>query len=942
MVTFSTAPPLLDSTSISNLNAINKDDECDKAAFNEPFVHTLEESKRYNASQPSDSLNKRSSSLGMHFEECIKNDLPLVSFHSPRGHNKCLDLLNGANYTQKMPRNPTALQILLGGGFSEEKQSIQTNIDTGAYGSLTLVLNKNEVENMTNLKVPAIKAKVRVLNANNQLIKTLEIFEMAPEFDGRALSESNLLACYQQAKKFFNSSLRADAYKKDWPDQLFGQFASAKGIGRSASLSVISLYEGFLSSKNPSVWPTTKPDVATEVNNIIRHAQLQNKNFAHLPDLQEKLINTCYQLTCDKKLLVDQLSVSRQLHSKPKQAITDVKATAPVLQSDITKAHLNLTNSSLAEMVELDSTGAGLVSKTIPLKPTLDSQHTSPINVIDININKAIQTEIPGFSDALENMSPNDKYNLIQNIILGVYAGDCLGSASEGFSPTNNIRKPINYPHQQDQLTRHVTRLQALEHEKEWQIQQIKSNSQLTRHEKQEQIKGIESLTPAQAMCAFPLRSMNKHLEPSFHTTDDTQQFALGLDQLLDAEDSAVNGNSLSHRYAQPFFVKQVNGNNINVHSRIVDHAGSIKTLMENEANYEWFERTLRSKADPACLNRDTAGNGALMRISYVIIGAILDPKKSVQSLFEEVLVSGQVTHPSSFAHATNIAFIKLLGDCVVLRNKPHLLEQKKKERFFLNSMHDVMQEVESKERTYGLHAGKSFCDSKQAEKLKKQPYQSYQQFEEYRKSDSATLWATPRLPHEFLKANQPSFLDVEKKAKNAIYASSVDKALEDTKDWGSLSADKTEDVKKVADLISRWNSNSYLGATLPAVVFLLEKFAYDDPANTLKMTALVTQDNDTCAAIVGAVLGALHQNAFTIDNQGDVIVNPKASTAEILFTGDQKPDTALDGVHLGDLNRGHSLKPWPRKENGELEHHVEGRFGLFDLFKKIDEKLMV
>lgn len=61
----------------------------------------------------------------------------------------------------------------------------------------------------------------------------------------------------------------------------------------------------------------------------------------------------------------------------------------------------------------------------------------------------------------------------------------------------------------------------------------------------------------------------------------------------------------------------------------------------------------------------------------------------------------------------------------------------------------------------------------------------------------------------------------------------------------------------------NRWYSGAFVLETVPTILFLLERYR-DDPEEALVRAVMDTWDNDTVAAIVGAVLGALHgEDAF-------------------------------------------------------------------------------
>jgi ADP-ribosylglycohydrolase len=68
------------------------------------------------------------------------------------------------------------------------------------------------------------------------------------------------------------------------------------------------------------------------------------------------------------------------------------------------------------------------------------------------------------------------------------------------------------------------------------------------------------------------------------------------------------------------------------------------------------------------------------------------------------------------------------------------------------------------------------------------------------------------------------------------------------------------EDVSTL-DALSRWYSGAFLLETIPAVIFLLARYGHD-PEEAIVRAVNDTKDNDTIAAIVGAVVGALHGRA--------------------------------------------------------------------------------
>lgn len=280
------------------------------------FVHVLERGKRCNSSQPLGATPAcEASLLGEHFDQCINHDLPLFSFHSPLGHKKCLDLINGTNLAKSDPRCPTALQILLGSGFSESNNQKKMIINTESKGRLLLVLNKGDVQEVRDGMVPCIQATVRVFDQMGNELKPVEIFEMAPGFDGHALTSDNLSKCYVMAKSFFNHSQSASMIKSDPTaiDQLFGQFASARGSLRSASLLVMSQFESYLQSVDPKFWPCNSLAVELKIHEFIAAGRSQNVNFLPGARQQQELVSACFDLLNTKKEMAEQFA----LHGQP-------------------------------------------------------------------------------------------------------------------------------------------------------------------------------------------------------------------------------------------------------------------------------------------------------------------------------------------------------------------------------------------------------------------------------------------------------------------------------------------------------------------------------------------------------------------------------------------------------------------------------------------------
>lgn len=220
------------------------------------------------------------------------------------------------------------------------------------------------------------------------------------------------------------------------------------------------------------------------------------------------------------------------------------------------------------------------------------------------------------------------------------------------------------------------------------------------------------------------------------------------------------------------------------------------------------------------------AGNGGLMRIGYDLL-PLLASGASMHDLVEQALISNQVTHPSSFSAVASVGQVVLMAKCIDLRIKAEEKGQPLEvpPNFFIDTFHQVAKALEHPDQKFGLLSG-------------------YSLIPENCENFTPDQWRGKRLPSEFLKASKTST--------NAVKSGSVERALFDSKNMENSS-------KEIDSVLQRWSSNSYLGATFPSVVFLLEKFGREDPAHAVNMAALVTKDSDTCATIIAQVMGALH-----------------------------------------------------------------------------------
>lgn len=313
--------------------------------------------------------------------------------------------------------------------------------------------------------------------------------------------------------------------------------------------------------------------------------------------------------------------------------------------------------------------------------------------------------------------------------------------------------------------------------------------------------------------------------------TDDTQQGVLSAMAKMEwiskgVEDQNKLAEGILESFRTPTFpVQNVTGVSESTRFDIRGGAKTIRMCQSDERKgRKWHEVAIEDLDTRA--RADGAGNGGLMRIGYDLL-PLLVSGASMQDLVEQALISNQVTHPSSFSAVASVGQVVLMAKCIDLRIKA----EKRGEplivppNFFIDTFHEVAEALEHPAQKFGLLPDYSLIPEK------------------YRKF-TPNQWRSERLPSEFLKGSDAST--------EAVKASSVEQALKE-------SPKTKKSSEHIDSVLKRWSSNSYLGATFPSIVFLLEKFGREDPAHAVNMAALVTKDSDTCATIIAQVMGALH-----------------------------------------------------------------------------------
>lgn len=288
-----------------------------------PSFSEIEHNKRYNAHHPNSAANvELSTTLWPHLQNCIEHDLPLISFHSPRGFKKCCQLLFDPSNNPGEPQKPSALQLLLQ-HCDKTATPRQLSIPT-PNGQVVLTL-KDILISDNEGKMPTIEAQIEVKGPGNTSPRTLNILEMAPNYDGKALNHQDLTTCFNIAKTFQEKTKGPD---KQAP--LLGQFSSANGIGRSASLLIMSQFEEFLNEPNSPLnkIPTTNEEVRIKVGELINKIRQhpESKKFVHSKKQEDEIVKACINILDSKNTTTAQQAIADHSQTKNPETPSQIKA----------------------------------------------------------------------------------------------------------------------------------------------------------------------------------------------------------------------------------------------------------------------------------------------------------------------------------------------------------------------------------------------------------------------------------------------------------------------------------------------------------------------------------------------------------------------------------------------------------------------------------------
>ncbi|MCR2746135.1 ADP-ribosylglycohydrolase family protein [Limnobacter parvus] len=652
---------------------------------------------------------------------------------------------------------------------------------------------------------------LEVLDAGNWVESEVHFQEFCPDYDGTSLSAQTLLTLLDRIphKHAFSEA---------------PHFYSANGIGRSASLAVLCAFRKSCAAQGGF----NENQLQTIVQELVNQGRQQrNSEFVNTPQQYQELLSACATLN---KNISSSTSTAK---STPQQSAASAQATgaaapgvAPAGPQRYTLAHISQIIKNLTEKTP-DRLQPKQPQTGTPAQPA-NQQKSTAEEIAIANRNKLPYMPIraQGIVDIANEptkfpfpqLSVDQAKKYAGDVIRAGFYGDALGAGLE--SKTLSTKETYLLPT--------FSRLDNF-----W--------------------AGISN-TWKENILRNKLHHVGKH-----NATDDTQQ---GVLSMFEKMKWMLNPNKQLEALPKKI---------MDSFTRPKLPTSSFYDPPEKKAEFiiEGGARTLRMCQDPRrrdwnwedrCMvelktlntRAGGAGNGAMMRIGYDLL-PLLASKATMHELVEQVLLSNQVTHPSSLSAIASVGQIVIMAKCMHLRSQAELTGKKVElpENFFIDTFYEVALALESNEK-FELEGWDEYDPNRLNEAFDAMDFGTMEaEFEQAVKNK----WTTGRLPSELLKGLGPNHKYKAPEAE-AIRRGSVQEALDGN-------PKSTLDMYRCDAILKRWNSRSYLGATLPSVIFMLEKYGYDDPARAVELTALITKDSDTCATIVAQTMGALHGSGW-------------------------------------------------------------------------------
>lgn len=214
------------------------------------------------------------SQLSERLEDCYLNNKPMVSFHSSTGHNTCKSLCDANTLAPlKVPHYSSLVQLCLQAQM--QGRPVQVHFGGQTY-EVEIDIKNLEFESGGNYEqspVRHMRGQLFIKKDQTQETKTIFFLELAPAFDGYAVSSSDLIKCFDQLVKLRqeNSMHNENAF--------LGQFSSAKGICRSVSLLIVDQFMEALETDKT----VSDCEVSNTVDQLIHKIRIQTANHGIIP-----------------------------------------------------------------------------------------------------------------------------------------------------------------------------------------------------------------------------------------------------------------------------------------------------------------------------------------------------------------------------------------------------------------------------------------------------------------------------------------------------------------------------------------------------------------------------------------------------------------------------------------------------------------------------------
>lgn len=213
----------------------------------------------------------------LRLQDCIHNNKPLISFSTLRGLRNCHTLMGNELFNSEPDaRNPSLLQQCLQKLHSSNSQDGKGK--PIALGNGYTLVGFEPGERLEG-SVQSIQGKL--ILQNNQERVEVDVLQLAPPFNGIAIKSDDLLECHRLMKAKTNRSELTDNP---------AQFSSAMGVGRSASLLVLSRFDEQL--RNGISLCTTEPHQM--VDQIIQQCRaVRGEEFVHTSEQVKEIKDAC-------------------------------------------------------------------------------------------------------------------------------------------------------------------------------------------------------------------------------------------------------------------------------------------------------------------------------------------------------------------------------------------------------------------------------------------------------------------------------------------------------------------------------------------------------------------------------------------------------------------------------------------------------------------------